>query len=120
MTDLKALRQEIECDYRVVDGGIITPGKFQGEALYAVAVYYTARLGFIEQIGWPDETSTDLLEIDQDWRDAFPEIHADTYAIVGDEDNNGFYCIRELTEAQLKDLNEANKNAWHDDGYPVG
>lgn len=95
-------RKEIELDYDVRDGTIRSLGKFEGEPIFAP--YFAELSGEGEMIGVDDEDNSELHMVDDDERETFPEISADTVAIATCEDSQGFFYCRELNARELADL----------------
>jgi hypothetical protein len=79
-------RKEIEESYEVKDGRICSPGKFEGEVIYAP--YFWA----FGLEGWADRDDGKVygFDIHPDDRAEFPEIPADRRTINLDEADQGF------------------------------
>jgi len=78
-------RAEILAQYEIKDGIIVSPGKFEGEPLYA-PYFYSIWLD-----GGADSASLAILPED---RKAFPEIPARRRKFWLSEDAQGFFYIR--------------------------
>ena len=81
-------REEIEKNYKVKDGRIIFPGKFEGEPIYAPYFYSLAMDGN----GWISDNTCRLDILPED-RALFPEIPKRKRVIKVIEDDNGFIYI---------------------------
>ena len=87
-------RDEIMSQFSVDDNGRITdPGKFEGEMLYAPAIY--AMIGGGERDGnfFDGNRYTDYIEVTTELRDEFPEIDEEVDFITLSEDDNGFVYV---------------------------
>lgn len=73
-------REEIFRDYKVVNGAIRSPGKFEGERVYVPYFWELFLDGFAEE----DDGDILTFTITQEDLDEFPELVEDKYA-VGDE-----------------------------------
>lgn len=106
-------REEILKDYNVDSWGIIQdPGKFESEPLYAPYFYDLSMDGGAETLDWPDETTTYVVTVDDSDREEFPEIGADIVAVIVEESDQGFITVSSLTQAELNELEDDNKEAW--------
>jgi hypothetical protein len=80
-------RAEIAALYRHdARGNITSPGKFEGEPLYAVAFYEIGLEGFADQ----DDGAAYAFEITQEDRATWPELPSDCKWVVIRESDNGF------------------------------
>lgn len=96
-------RSEILAEFQVDEHGIIrSPGKFEGEMLYAP--HFAEFYGSGEMVGVDEDDNSELYDVSPEDRAEFPEIDADTVAIVTWESDQGFFYCRELTAAELADL----------------
>lgn len=99
-------RKEIESEYTVENGIIRSPGKFEGEPVYAPDFYDAAMDGCGEDLAYMDDgwgEFTTLIAIEDSDRKEWPEIdHSEMFALVT-ESNQGFVSVQLLTE------NEATK-----------
>ena len=107
-------RQQIESEYDVQDGMIRSLGKFEAEPVYAPYFYDDMLNGCSEILDWPDETRTDLFEVDTDDRAMFPELSTETVAVALEESEQGFVHIEELTQKQLDALRARNEREWEE------
>jgi hypothetical protein len=80
-------REEIERDYNVVDGRICSPGKFEGEMVYA-PFYYQAML---EGMADHDDGPEYGFDVSPEDRREFPEL-GDREKISFYERDDGFVC----------------------------
>lgn len=78
-------RQEIERDYKLRDGMIRTPGKFEGEMLYVPFYWDSGLMGCASH----DVNGVWFFEILTDEKQMFPEL-ADYYGIALEESDSGF------------------------------
>jgi hypothetical protein len=98
-------RAEIEVEYDVRDGVIRSPGKFEGEPTYAVALYDAVMYGCVDDtLYWSDENSTDLFQVDDELRAEFPAIAASTAWIALEETDQGFVNTTDLTLDEYEQL----------------
>ncbi len=83
-------RDEIFADYKVCDGRICSPGKFEGEPIYTPHFWCMTLDGMADE----DEEGMAVFILTAEDMQTFPELVADGYS-VGDrlafyEDDNGF------------------------------
>lgn len=81
-------RKEIESQYQTRDGRIVSPGKFEGEAVYA-PYFYDAMLN-----GGGTDMEDGILSFDIEASDVaeFPEL-ADVSQVLLQEDDQGFVWL---------------------------
>lgn len=84
-------RAEVLRELQVRDGRIVSPGKFEGEPLYAPALYDRLMEGFAD---FSDEGG-DVIEVDDELRAEFPEIRADVAAFLLWTSEQGFFYVAE-------------------------
>lgn len=101
-------RTELERQYVTRDGIIRNPGKFQGEPLWAPAMYDRWNEGFASCDGGNQEEGTNAWaafrvddELRAEWGDV---IDASTYALGIEEDDAGFVFSQELSRAEYDKL----------------
>ena len=80
-------REQIERDYKVVDGRICSPGKFEGEMVYAPYYYQAMLEGMADRDDGPEYGFNVSLEDRQE----FPEL-GDREKVDFYERNDGFIC----------------------------
>ena len=83
-------KADVEADYEVVNGRIISPGKFEGEAVYAPYFHQAWMNGDIDE----HDSGVDYIDVNDIDRKAFPEL-ATIQRIAIYEDNNGFVYVYE-------------------------
>ena len=87
------------CDqYKVNDGYIVSPGKYEGEAIYIPYFHEMALHGFANETDYgPDEYSTvyDYFDVIEKDVELFPELRDITRVCIW-EDDNGF--VNSFTE----------------------
>lgn len=98
-------------DYAINEAGVIsTPGKFEGEPLYAVHLYDSMMEGGgDETLYWSDESVTEAFIVDTELRTQFPTIDIDTHAIILEVSDQGFVNTRELTQSEYDALVTENE-----------
>lgn len=92
-------RAEVEQDYKVRDGRVVSPGKFEGEPLYAPALYDMAMNGFADE----SDGDADLVEVDDALRAEYPEV-GDTQAFVLYTDALGFFYVEPFVSVEAARL----------------
>lgn len=101
-------RDEILQAYQVENGVIVSPGKFEGETVYAPYFYEATMDGCAEELSFQEDGGGEyvaLVSIHDEDREAFPEIANETcesgapatYAGVI-ENELGFVAVRLLTD----------------------
>lgn len=108
-------RQEIESEYNVVGGIIRSPGKFEGEAVYAPWCYERMACGGADIIDFPNGGRVDLIQLDDETRREW-NIESSIFAIACEETAQGFYQCAELTEEGLAALHRELEKAWEECG----
>lgn len=96
-------KADIERDYTVVDGVIRSPGKFEGKPVYAPALYELVMDGVTETLMWSDESISDILEIEDNFRTEFG-IPTSIVALSCWEADTGFFNTEQLDEDGLSAL----------------
>lgn len=86
----KDSRQAIENGYKILGGRIHEPGKFEGEPIYTPYLYDLIMDGQSDMIG-----QGDIITLDNDDREAFPELGEAAYAHC-EEDSQGFFYVKLL------------------------
>jgi hypothetical protein len=81
-------RATIEQDYDVENGRIVSPGKFESEAVYAPYFYEAMLSGDGEELG-DGELRFDVTDED---RREFPELKGVEFVLLS-EDSNGFVYV---------------------------
>lgn len=84
-------RTEIEATYKIQNGIIMSPGKFEGEPIYAPYFWDLVMDGGADET----EDDGDIFRISAEDRREFPEIDRDTTTIRIWEDGNGFVYTQE-------------------------
>lgn len=90
-------RADIERDYRVVSGRITSPGKFEGEPVFAPFFYEQALEGFglvDSDVGlshFRDDSSCRLSIFEAD-RASFPELGTARWVIVREDEDGFVHC----------------------------
>ena len=107
-------RQEITSQYSVNARGVIcSPGKFEGENMWAPAVYEIVLDGFAESLTWPDdETTVDIVTCDGAMRAEFPELDSKTVAFSVEYSSQGFVFVTQMDAAMLASVERQNERAW--------
>lgn len=106
-------RAETLAAYRLnAGGGIATPGKFEGEAVYVPAMWEASGDGSCDILDWPEGTESYVLDITPEDRAEWPEIGAETVALHMQESEQGFVSCEELTQSELDALRAENDSAW--------
>jgi hypothetical protein len=95
-------------EFRIDDGVIRTPGKFEGEPAYVPYFWDAVGNGFSETLHWSGDEVTDIVEIGEEDRAEWPEIPADAVAIHIQE-MGGFVYGELLTERELEELYARNE-----------
>lgn len=93
-------RLEIVRFYKVRDGRIEAPGKFEGEAVYAPYFYAASLDSYGEELSYMEDGCGEyavLLKVDKEDRIVWPEIGATTAYILLRESSQGFVSCEELT-----------------------
>lgn len=104
-------REEILEQYEVNDGGEIeSPGKFEGEAVYAPHFWDMVLSGFGETV-YDGDTPISFFEVTDEDRAQFPEISPETCFVSILEDTQGFVCCTELTEDEYKEAVDVLEDA---------
>ena len=67
-------RQEIENDYKVRNGIIVSPGKFEDEPIYAPYFYDAVMNGFQDDTNYADDTPIDVFYPTIEDAEMFPEL----------------------------------------------
>jgi hypothetical protein len=99
---------DIASEYQINEHGtIVSPGKFEGEPVYAVALYDLVMDGASDESAGP----ADLITVDADLRAAFPSIPADVVAFVVWTSDVGFFNVHEHTSIAEA---EADLSGWDD------
>lgn len=100
-------RAEILEQYTVENGRICSPGKFEGEQIWAPYFYEEVLNGSSDDsIDEHNGTVTDVFIISAEDRAEFPELN-DVYAVLVNEDGSGFaYCTAVDTEQDMNKLME--------------
>lgn len=96
-------RSEILAQYDVDSHGIIhSPGKFEGEYLYAPYFSDADMEGCSEILASMEDAGeyAALIEVQPEDRTEFPELEPDTAFILLCESDQGFVSVRELTAKQ--------------------
>jgi hypothetical protein len=88
MASLGMTRAEIESEYTVVGGVIRTPGKFEGEPVYAPAVWVTVLDGFAAE----NRDGVAYIEVDAEIAAEWPEL-AHVRRVYAEESDSGFVSI---------------------------
>ena len=84
-------RQEIERDYKVQDGIIRSPGKFEGERVYVPYFWDDYLNGCCNGFAYRSDETTIVFGVSQEDRAMFPELgHKRTVRLYERED--GFVC----------------------------
>lgn len=103
-------RKEIEATYKVVNNRIVSPGKFEGETVYAPYFYSMSLDGCTEQLDTPDGLVC-LVEIDAadraEWGALIPAHCA--YAMVHESDI-GFVYVSLLSARKADAVRAAAEN----------
>ena len=107
-------RSEIEQAYSINARGVIcTPGKFEGEQVWAPAIYDIVLDGFGETFSWPDDESIfDIVDCDDDLRALFPEIDKNTVAFSVEYSDSGFVYVTQMSAQVLENVQKQNADAW--------
>jgi hypothetical protein len=106
-------RQEIEQAYTIDKRGtIVSPGKFEGEPIYAPYFFYGSLDGYSEEFYYGEGASSEyLIEVTDEDRAMFPELDATTaFVAIGNSDSGHVYT-EELTSAEA-DKARANYERW--------
>lgn len=82
-------RQEIIKDYKVKSGVILSPGKFEGEMLYAPYFYALLLLGEGEFDADTGDTSFDITKEDIE---EFPELKGCDIVYLSEDEDGFVYC----------------------------
>jgi len=82
-------RQEIERDYQIRNGVIVSPGKFEGEPIYAPYFWEIGMDGFADS----DDGKTYRFRITDEDRKLFPEIPRRRRSLHLYEDSQGFVYV---------------------------
>jgi len=93
-------RAQIETEYQVTDGIIRSPGKFEGEPVYAPEFWERALDGSADDEFSDRGVQMSLFTVRASDRAEFPSIERDTYSIAIWEDEYGFVRTHELTHAE--------------------
>lgn len=100
-------RQEIIDAYDVKDGLIRSPGKFEGEPIYAP--YFYDGSGDGEELSRMEDGLGDyvaLLVVDDTDRAIFPELDQSLPIVIVTEDDQGFVRCSQLSEDSAQHLRE--------------
>jgi len=100
-------RKEIEKDYRVVDGIIHHPGKFEGEPVWAPHFYEAFSEGWGDEyiFGYDGNTTVhSIITLSPTDREQFPELDPETIAVHCWEDPSGFFSVETLTKDEVLEL----------------
>lgn len=96
-------RDEIKAEYDVDDDGTIqSPGRFEGEAIYAPHFYDATLDGCAEELSYMEDGCGEyaaLVEIDDDDRREFPEIPASMTHVLVMQSDLGFVGVGLLDDA---------------------
>lgn len=82
-------RNEIEVEYKVKDGRIVSPGKFEGEPIYAVAFWDAALNGMADD---DNENGFEFDLTDEDHTE-WPELEGCDHILLVESDNGFVECI---------------------------
>lgn len=83
-------RNQIESEYKIVDGIIRNPDKFEGEPVYAPYFYDLVMNGMSDESDDRDGDSvTDWFNLDDNDKALFPEL-AESYRVALWQDDSGF------------------------------
>lgn len=90
-------RESIETEYRVVDGIIRNPGKFEACAVFAPYYYGLALDGMASQVVYEsDGTPVDVFEVESRDVSMFPELDG-AEAVAVWTDDSGFVYVESVT-----------------------
>jgi hypothetical protein len=94
-------RAEIEKAYRVVNGRIASPGKFEGEPIYAPGLWAMMLDGATDATIDTPDGPVDIITIDPELRQQWPELRG-TFAVALWEEDTGFVHLEHFeTESDL-------------------
>ncbi len=113
MSDIQQAVAEIKKEYDVGDDGIInSPGKFEGEPVWAVYFYDLAGSGE-ELLTNQEGNSYEIFEVDDEERKEFG-LADDIKAVVLKHTDQGFIYTAAMTSRELNDLrNEVQNDITH-------
>jgi hypothetical protein len=83
-------RKDVTSDYDIKDGRISSPGKFEGEAVYA-PYFYDAYLNGMAD----DEGDRLVFDVTAEDRREFPELKNVKRVFLSEDDNGFVYCETE-------------------------
>ena len=90
---------QFEVEERGTDWYIVTPGKFEGEVIYAPFLHDLMSEGCTEVV-YDGDKCVDYVEVDDDMREEFPEIASDSDILSLVETCDGFVECREWTKIE--------------------
>lgn len=85
-------RQEIERDYEIEDGRITSPGKFEGEMVYAPYFWETGLEGGPDDVRFDDGIQVDIFYPDEQDLKQFPELEGVKSVEVWERFDGFVYC----------------------------
>ena len=88
-------RAEVESNWTLCDGRVVSPGKFEGEPVFAPALFDLVMQGFADE----SDGDADLLEVSDELRAEFPEV-GDTAAFVVWTDERGFFFVEPFKDVE--------------------
>jgi len=106
-------REKIYEQYKVKMGFIASPGKFEGEPVYAPYFYDISLYDCVEMYN-EDCFSEVIIKIKPEDREMFPEITAVAEYVSVQENGDGFVKIQLLTEQDFEKI-QAYYELWDSD-----
>lgn len=100
-------RADVLNGYSVSHGRICTPGRFEGEAIYAPYFWAMVMDGDGEELANMDDGGwqyASLVEVTDEDRAEFPELRADTVNILVIQSDVGFISATELDEEETVEV----------------
>lgn len=105
---MNELRKRIESEYKVANGTIQDPGKFEGCMLWAPYFYWNVLEGHCDNVVFDEnDKEYSVFIINDEDRAIFPELSAEDYAVVLYETDQGFVGCPALSKVRYEQfLNE--------------
>ena len=108
------MRKEILDLYRVEDGIILNPGKFEGCSLYAPYFRHLTLNGGGDEVCFDRDTQYDLFFITEEHLVAFPELEGIDVLVVW-EDDQGFFRSNAASYAEADRFMRRLAAEWEDE-----
>jgi hypothetical protein len=112
IAELRETRQALENEYKVIDGRITSPGKFEQEMIYAPWLYDLALNGGSSET---HADGSDVFELEDLDRLVFPELGQSKYALVTYSDQGFVYVSLHDEEPEDEGTDEEDEDQENDE-----